>query len=284
MGDGARDLDGPAPVLAAVGGGNHVLEVQLGGWICPDAEDVHVAMAVGADRAAVERLDLPVVGSRCDLLLRPGVAAIGGGGDHQRGGRGMSLLLASEGGPAHVHVAEERAARRVVRPALLLVAERRRRLLRKHDRRLPGALDASCGGSHVVGPRNGDGLEALEGLFGANRAEVAAQVGVVETRAIGPAELAVGTRDRAEGERRVTIRDQAMLIVPGQCADWSNLGGAGKAGGAHAVPGCPASIGWLCPGCTAIERKIDARDTYSWSERTGCGISGVAGLHVNLFV
>ncbi|TMC61458.1 MAG: hypothetical protein E6J21_08220 [Chloroflexota bacterium] len=81
--------------------------MQLGGWICPDAEDVHVAMAVGADRAAVERLDLPVVGGRRNLLLRPGVAAIGGGGDDQRGGDGVSLLLATERGPAHVHVAEE---------------------------------------------------------------------------------------------------------------------------------------------------------------------------------
>src|SRR2546430_457162 len=107
VGDGTRDQAGPPPVLAAVGGGNHVLEVQLGGWICPDAEDVHVAMAVGADRAAVERLDLPVIGGRRDLLLRPGVAAIGGGGDDQRGGDGVSLLLATERGPAHVHVAEE---------------------------------------------------------------------------------------------------------------------------------------------------------------------------------
>src|SRR5436309_7887007 len=94
MGDSAGNLDGSAPVLAAVGGGDHVLEVQLGGWICPDAEDVHVATTVGANCAAVERLDLRVVGSRRHLLLRPGVAAVGGGGDDQRSGCAASLLLA----------------------------------------------------------------------------------------------------------------------------------------------------------------------------------------------
>src|SRR5262245_52170947 len=110
MGDSAGDLEGLTPVVAAIGGANQVLEVLLRGRVSPDAKDGHVAMTISADRAAVERLDLPVVGGRRDLHLRPSVATVSGSGDDQRSGSGMSLLLAPERGPAHVHVAEERAA------------------------------------------------------------------------------------------------------------------------------------------------------------------------------
>ncbi len=164
MGDSTGDLEGLAPVVAAVGGTDQELEVLLRGRVSPDAEDGHVTLAVGADRAAVERLDLPVVGGRRDLLLRPRVAAVGGGSDDQRSGNGVSLLLAPERGPAQVHVAEERAARGVVSPDLLLVAERRRRLLGDDHGGLPRVCVIGRCGRDIVRARDRDGLEAIERL------------------------------------------------------------------------------------------------------------------------
>src|SRR5260370_952966 len=46
MGGCAGDQDGPTPALATIWGWNQVLEVLLGGRVRPDAEDIHVALAV----------------------------------------------------------------------------------------------------------------------------------------------------------------------------------------------------------------------------------------------
>ena len=95
-----------------------------------DSEDVGNPEAVGAHRAAVERVALAVVSRRSDLVLRPRRAAIARGSHLERSGdRVRRLLLTAEVRPADVDVAEERARRGIVGPDLLLVREDRARLL-----------------------------------------------------------------------------------------------------------------------------------------------------------
>src|SRR5207344_167771 len=87
------------------------------------AEDVRASHAVGADRAAVARVALAVVGGRRDLVDPPGVTAITRHSHLQGRRSGIALFLADEARPADVDVAEERAALGVVGPDLLLVGE-----------------------------------------------------------------------------------------------------------------------------------------------------------------
>jgi hypothetical protein len=47
---------------------------------------------------------------------------------------------------------------------LLLIAKESRVLLARDNRLLPGRIVTGGSGLHVVGPRNSNGLEALEGL------------------------------------------------------------------------------------------------------------------------
>src|SRR5207245_11639120 len=61
-----------------------------------DAEDVGVALAVGADGAAIDRIALRVVGRGADRVLAPRVAAVMRDAHAQAGRCGIALLLAYE--------------------------------------------------------------------------------------------------------------------------------------------------------------------------------------------
>ena len=180
-------------------------------------------------------------------------AAVVGDRDLERRRRGVALLLAPERRPADVDRAEERARRGVVGPDLLLVGERRRRLPADDHRRLPRGLArraAAGGGLRVVGARDGDRLEALEGLLGARGAGVRGQVRVVETRAVAPAEPA-GPGPRTEGDRRVAVRLQPVLRVPRQRADRPRVGGAPGVR-RRRCPGSRAPSGRCSVGCVHV--------------------------------
>src|SRR5258708_13409254 len=80
------------------------------------AEHVHVAVAVGADSAAVGLAVDAVIGRRADLLLHPGAAAVGGPCDYQRGREGLAGAVPAVTPPSHVNLAAEGPARPVFDP------------------------------------------------------------------------------------------------------------------------------------------------------------------------
>src|SRR5262249_42959284 len=156
---------------------------------------------------------------RGDLFRRPAVASVGRGRDDERLGQRVSLFLAAERGQTHVNMAEERTTGSVVGPDLILVAEGRRRLLRHDDRVLPGARVAG-GRLDIVGARDGNRLEALEGRL---PREGGGQVAVVQARAVPPGKLPVRVRLWAKRQRRIAVGDKAALEVVRQRPDRAEL-------------------------------------------------------------
>ncbi len=145
-------------------------------------------------------------------------------GHRQRGRQGVAVAVAAERRPADVDVAEERAARRAVGPDLLLVREGGRGLLGDHHRAVQAALlpaAAAAARRRCGRPRwpRSPGRSPRTG----SRAKFDGQVRVVQPGAVGPREGAVGARARAEGHRRVTVGDQAGLVVAGQRADRADV-------------------------------------------------------------
>src|SRR5207237_3504847 len=103
----------------------------------------------------------------------------------------------------------------------------------------------------VVGSRNGDSLEALEGGLSARGAVVRRKIRVVEERAVRPREAAVGTRLGSERDGRIAIRDEPILEVPGQRSDRAlcqRLAACIWSDHAQTVTCRPASVGRLRPG------------------------------------
>src|SRR5439155_3448478 len=112
---------------------------------------------------------------------------------------------------------------RVVGPDGFLVRKERRVLLGNDHRMQPGVLVARRRRNWIVGSGYGDRFEALECRIAALGAEVDCQVGVVEARPVRPREFTVGARTRAEGERRIAVRDKPILVIPRQRADRTEL-------------------------------------------------------------
>ena len=171
-----------------------------------DPEDVDVAPAVGAHRAAVGLGVVAVVRRRADLLRGPRVAAVAGAGHVQRRRQRLALAVAAERRPADVDVAEEPARRRVVGPDLLLVGERGRGLLGDEHRRDHARVRPRGRGRDVVGARDGDRLEALERLLGTRRRRSSRSGSRSRAASRCPGERAVraraGDRRRPPGRRR----------------------------------------------------------------------------------
>src|SRR5262249_25503876 len=97
-----------------------------------------------------------------------------------------------------------------------------------------------------------------------------------------PGEVAVAIRLRAERKRWVAVRDQAVLKVIWQRADWADMRSAGHR--PQAVASRPAAIRRLCPGMPTIEREVDARGADPIGERAGGWVARVACLYVDLLV
>ena len=190
-----------------------------------DPDHVDDTGAVGADRAALATAGLVVVGGGGELAGAPRVTAVGGVGEQH----GLRPGGAAEADVADVGVAEVRARLGVVGPDLLLVAEQRRVLAGHDDRVHPGVVVTGNRTGDVVGSRNRDGAGTFEAL---SAREVGRDVRVVQTLAVGPGEIAVLVRDRAEGQLRVAVRDEVVLEVVGQGPDWARrIGHAAGVGG-----------------------------------------------------
>ncbi len=152
--DVGRRHAGPLESLAAIGRAGHEEDALPGLDIGADPEDVDRAAAIAADRAA--------------------------------------LPVAAEADVADVSVAEVGAGRGVVHPELLLVGEEGRALAAHDHRVIPSAGVPGRGGGNIIRARDGDGAAALECLLVAVGAEIGGDVGVVESRAVGPREAPVG--------------------------------------------------------------------------------------------
>src|SRR5205823_1325912 len=133
-------------------------------------------------------------------------------------------------------------------------------------------LDVRRSRLDVVRARDGDRLEALEGLLGTGGTEVRGQVRVVQPMTVPPGERAVGAGRRTEGDGRITVGDEAVLVVPRQRPDrasGSRLTTGVGTGCAETVAGAPAGVCRLRPRGAAVEREVDARHTDAVCERAG---------------
>ena len=184
-----------------------------------------------------------------------------------------ALACTPEGGPAHVHRAEEGARGGVVRPDLLFVGERR------------GGLPANATGAHPA---------AAHGVI----AVAAARMSSVRETAIAskPSErlgrrawrrgLPSGLRSRAasrspaepvrtgpgpDSDRGIAVGDEPGLVVPGQRADRTRPSGCTSGSPAPTTPRHPRAgqtgVGRLRPGRAVVEGEIDPGRTHPGRER-----------------
>src|SRR5712691_5191120 len=158
-------------------------------------------------------------------------------------------------------------------------------LIRRDDhRRQPATLRSHARRSWVVETRDGHGCEPVEDRVRedevAVKVERRRQVRVVNARPVGPwmgaVDLAVRSRRRSDGERRITKRDEIRFEIPRQRVDRPR----------HAVAlrrrvrtrrRLPAAVGGLSPGIAAVEREVDARDADSLDpvpagDKLGCRV------------
>ena len=186
--------------------------------------------------------------------------------------------VASEIVGADIDVAEERAGGRVVGPDLLFVHEcRLAGGTGDDDRLLPVVLVGDDGRAGIIEARDAHAHEAVEHRIGEGElhgcAEGSDQVGVVGALAVAPGELAVGARDRTEGDRGIAERDQLILEVPGQGMDraWPTL----AHGGRRAAGIGPAGVGRLCPAMPVVKREVIAGEADAGSAiQAGAPIDG----------
>src|SRR5439155_1014564 len=107
----------------------------------------------------------------------------------------------------------------------------------------------------VVQTRHADTEETVEDRVREGEldrgAERRGQVRVVHPLAVAPREAAVRTGDRADGDGRVTERDQLVLEIPGQGVNRSHLT---LAGCRRVTRGSgPAGVGGLGPRVSGVE-------------------------------
>src|SRR5215211_8625389 len=277
---------------SAVKGAGGVDALLLELLVPAQPEDMDGAGAVGADGAAAVathqgELARGGTGDVDQGELGPAVPTVGGPGHVQGVGIRAGAGPADVAGKAHIGVAKVLAGGGVVGPDLLLVGEGGGAVAAGDQRGWqPGRLDPGGGGLGVVGAGDPDGLHALEPGLAALGREVAGQVGVVQPRPIGPGEVAVGVRAGTEGHRRVPVRDQAVLVVPGQGADLAALvrgerhtarvgADLAQAAPVHADSGAVAAVGGLGPGVAGVEREGDPRNSDPGGERTSGVVAGV---------
>ena len=149
----------------------------------------------------------------------PRVAAVAGVATVSGVGKALPVAVAAERRPADVDVAEEPARRGVVSPDLLLVGERCRGLLRDDHRRRPGRRSSPARGRDVVGARDRDRLESLDRPRSPGRAERSRSGWRSRAASRSTRRIPSAPGPRTERDRRVTVRDQAGLVVAGKGAD-----------------------------------------------------------------
>ena len=96
----------------------------------------------------------------------------------------------------------------------------------------------------------------------------------------------------AECDRWVAVGDQPGLVIVWQCPNRAiGIGGTAcvrpnntQAAVVQPEPGAVASVSWLDPAITAIEREVDSRAADTFGERAGVVVAGVTGLHVDIIV
>src|SRR5205807_5386507 len=104
--------------------------------------------------------------------------------------------------------------------------------------------------------------------------------------AVGPREAAVDAL-WAEGEGRIAVGNEAVLVVPGQRSDRTVRERRTARIRPHhpqTVARRPAGVARLCPGVAIIEREVDAGDADAGRERTGRVVAGITGLHIDVLV
>ena len=103
-----------------------------------------------------------------------------------------------------------------------------------------------------------------------------------------PGEVAGRVGLGPEGEPRVAVRDEAILVVPGQRTNGPPDLGCARvitvAHGAETVARAQAGVGRLRPCATTVERKVDAGGTDAGREGASRIIARVAGFQINIVI